>query len=116
MLTGFSTRWYWWMGNASNSSQFNFPAANVFAVGALGAVQIENGKGTAYVGITEETAIDPNTGRSINKNVPTPTSTPVPILVDKGVSSVMFVFGSSGPNMTNTVGYADASLTVYFWT
>ena len=115
MLTGFATRWYWWMGKVSNSSEFSFSPSNVFAVGALGAVQIVNGQGTAYVGVTEETVLDPNTGRNINKNVPTPTATPVPILVDKGVSKVTFMYGSQGPDMTNTVGYADASLTIYFY-
>ena len=97
--------------------EFNWPAPiNVFAFGALTAVQVSGGQGSAYVGITEETVIDPNTGRGLNKSTSIlGQAFPSPSLVDENVLGVTFAFGSAIPGGPNTIEYANANFNIFLW-
>jgi hypothetical protein len=115
---GFYYDWKWWWGATSLTRQFNFPSpVNVYAFGALTTSWVTSGQGCAYVGIIEETKIDPNTGRPVIQATPIPgQALGVPNLVDKEVTSLTFAFGSTVQGQPQSpIHYANANLNVILW-
>jgi hypothetical protein len=110
---GFYFAYVNWFGTTTLTRQFNFPSpVDVYAFGALTAVVVTGGEGCAFVGISEVTLIDPNTGRPINKVTPiVGQQFPSPSVVEDKVTSVTFEFGSNIPP-ANHIQYANASLTI----
>ncbi|MBV8828550.1 MAG: hypothetical protein JO108_04920 [Acidobacteriaceae bacterium] len=114
VFNGFYTYWHWWAGSISQTQQINFPApVNVYAFGSLGAVMASQGQGCAYVGITEYTYVDAQSGVKVTKNT-MQGEFPVPMLEAQEVTSITFLFGSKTPYV-NTIEYANASLNVLLW-
>jgi hypothetical protein len=115
-FNGFYFDWKWWSGSYSVSRQFNFGSpVNVLAFGALTAMAVTGGAGSAYIGIIEQTAIDPNTGRPINIATPIPGQTlPSPSLANKNVLGLTFALGGNMPPV-NHVQYANANMNILLW-
>jgi len=105
----------WWWGTASLTREFNFHTpVNVFAFGALTAVEVSNGQGLAYVGIIEATIIDPNTGSPVNEATPILGQAFPSQNFANRVTSITWLFGSHSSSV-NTIEYANASLNMLLW-
>jgi hypothetical protein len=110
----------WWTGTTSLSREFNFAdPVNIFAWGALTAVEVTGGAGLAYVGIGEATFIDTSTNRPVNTSTMIAGSPfPSPNYTNR-VTSVTWLYGSTTqePSWTpvNGISYANASLNMLIW-